>query len=111
MPREAISRALRERRHPPWLTELVICLVVLIYVFFGGMRGTAWANTFQTLVFMILGVVTFYIIATSLAENAVAEGRVQMENGEVRTEPPRGFMDSLHIVSREIPKARRVRQK
>ncbi|MCA9024700.1 MAG: sodium:solute symporter family protein [Planctomycetaceae bacterium] len=94
---------------PPWLTELVICLVVLVYVFFGGMRGTAWANTFQTLVFMILGVVTFYIIATSLAENAVAEGRVQMENGEVRTEPPSGFMDSLHIVSREIPKARRVR--
>ncbi|MCA9075165.1 MAG: sodium:solute symporter family protein [Planctomycetaceae bacterium] len=94
---------------PPWLTEFVICLVVLIYVFFGGMRGTAWANTFQTLVFMILGIVTFYIIATSLAENAVADGRVQMENGEVRTEPPRGFMDSLHIVSREIPKARRVR--
>ena len=94
---------------PPWLTELVICSVVLIYVFFGGMRGTAWANTFQTLVFMILGLVTFYLIATGLAENAIADGRVQDENGAVRTEPPSGLIDSLRIVSQEIPKSRRVR--
>ena len=33
---------------PPWLGSLVVCFVVLIYVFFGGMRGTTWANTFQT---------------------------------------------------------------
>ena len=51
---------------PPWLGSLVICVVVLVYVFFGGMRGTTWANTFQTLVFMVLGVVTFYVIATKL---------------------------------------------
>ncbi|WP_372724825.1 sodium:solute symporter [Novipirellula sp.] len=97
---------------PPWLTELVICVVVLIYVFFGGMRGTAWANTFQTIVFMILGVVAFYLIATNLAEKSVADGRAhEMRDGErvVRTEPPTGFMDSLHIVSQEIPRARRVR--
>ena len=46
--------------------RLVICLVVLVYVFFGGMRGTAWANTMQTIVFMILGIVTFYVIASKL---------------------------------------------
>jgi len=51
---------------PTWLGSLIICLVVLIYVFFGGMRGTAWANAFQTMVFMILGVLTFYVIATRL---------------------------------------------
>lgn len=51
---------------PKWLGSLIICCVVLIYVFFGGMRGTAWANTFQTLVFMILGVVTFVVIANKL---------------------------------------------
>jgi SSS family solute:Na+ symporter len=51
---------------PPWLGSMVICLVVLVYVFFGGMRGTTWANTFQTLVFMILGVVTFFVIANKL---------------------------------------------
>jgi SSS family solute:Na+ symporter len=51
---------------PPWLGALLICAVVLTYVFFGGMRGTAWANTFQTLVFMILGIVTFCVIAMKL---------------------------------------------
>jgi solute:Na+ symporter, SSS family len=53
---------------PPWLGSLAISFVVLLYVFFGGMRGTAWANTFQTLVFMVLGVVTFVIIANRLGE-------------------------------------------
>lgn len=51
---------------PPWLGSLVICCVVLCYVFFGGMRGTAWANAFQTIVFMILGLVTFVVIAYKL---------------------------------------------
>jgi len=30
---------------PPQIGSAVVCIVVLIYVFFGGMRGTAWANT------------------------------------------------------------------
>ncbi len=59
---------------PAWLGSLVICLVVLTYVFFGGMRGTAWANAFQTMVFMLLGVITFFAIADKLggAEAATA---------------------------------------
>ena len=51
---------------PPAVGSAVICAVVLIYVFFGGMRGTAWANAFQTVVFMVLGLVTFVLIANSL---------------------------------------------
>lgn len=51
---------------PRQLGSLAICGVVLLYVFFGGMRGTAWANAFQTMVFMVLGVVTFCIIADKL---------------------------------------------
>ncbi len=51
---------------PRWLASLVVCLVVLTYVFFGGMRGTAWANTFQTAVFMTLGVITFVAIANGV---------------------------------------------
>lgn len=54
---------------PPWLGSLAISVVVLIYVFFGGMRGTAWANAFQTMVFMVLGVVTFVMIANRLGES------------------------------------------
>lgn len=51
---------------PKWAGSLLICAVVLIYVFFGGMRGTAWANAFQTIVFMVLGVVTFCFLAFAL---------------------------------------------
>lgn len=51
---------------PYWLGAGVICVVVLVYVFFGGVRGTAWANAFQTIVFLILGVVTFSLIASKL---------------------------------------------
>lgn len=65
---------------PPWLASLVICGVVLIYVFFGGMRGTAWANTFQTIVFMILGVVTFFVISAKLGGLEAASERVKATN-------------------------------
>ncbi|MBN70124.1 MAG: sodium:proline symporter [Gimesia sp.] len=65
---------------PPWLGSLVISLVVLIYVFFGGMRGTAWANTFQTIVFMILGVVTFFVISSKLGGLQAASDAVLEKN-------------------------------
>ncbi|TVQ03866.1 MAG: sodium:solute symporter family protein, partial [Planctomycetaceae bacterium] len=55
---------------PRWLGAGTICGVVLIYVFFGGMRGTAWANALQTLVFMSLGMVTFVVIANRLGGQA-----------------------------------------
>jgi len=64
-PDQTIDRAL-SGGVPPALGSLLICVVVLVYVFFGGMRGTTWANTFQTLVFMVLGVITFYVIAGKL---------------------------------------------
>ena len=51
---------------PPWLTGLVICIVVLTYVFLGGSRGAALANAFQTVVFMGMGIVAFYFVVQSL---------------------------------------------
>ena len=51
---------------PTWLGSAAICVVVLTYVFFGGMRGTAWANAFQTIVFMVLGMVTFVSLANKI---------------------------------------------
>ncbi|MEM9942494.1 MAG: sodium:solute symporter family protein [Planctomycetota bacterium] len=53
---------------PHDIGSLIVCGVVLIYVFFGGMRGTAWANAFQTTVFMILGVVAFVLLANKLGK-------------------------------------------
>ncbi len=57
---------------PPWVTGLVIAIVVLVYVFLGGVRSTAWANTFQTLVFMVTGVIAFTLIAKALGGPAAA---------------------------------------
>ena len=58
---------------PPYFASALVCVVVLTYVFFGGMRGAAWANAFQTMLFMVLGVVTFYIISTELGKAAGKE--------------------------------------
>ncbi|SVB58757.1 uncharacterized protein METZ01_LOCUS211611, partial [marine metagenome] len=51
---------------PEWVGSLAVCAVVLTYVCCGGMRGTAWVNTFQTLVFMILGAITFFVIVEKM---------------------------------------------
>ena len=59
---------------PKAIASAVICGVVLIYVFFGGIRGTAWANAFQTIVFMILGVVTFVVVSSRLPDAVSVEG-------------------------------------
>ncbi len=65
---------------PYWLGAAVICLVVMIYVFFGGVRGTAWANAFQTIVFIILGCVTFFAIANKLGGPVAATQLVRQYN-------------------------------
>ena len=51
---------------PPWLTGLVLCGVVLFYIFTGGLRAAAWANAFQTVVFMVTGVIAFRLIGDKL---------------------------------------------
>jgi SSS family solute:Na+ symporter len=51
---------------PYWLGGLIVALVVMAYVFFGGMRGVAWVNAFQTLLFLGFGGIAFYLIARSL---------------------------------------------
>src|SRR4029453_10266068 len=42
---------------PFWLGGAVVSLVVMGYVLFGGMRGTAWGKTFQTILFLSFGAV------------------------------------------------------
>jgi SSS family solute:Na+ symporter len=51
---------------PAWLTNLVISVVVLIYVSLGGLRGAAWANTLQSIVFLLTAVAATVLIARSL---------------------------------------------
>jgi solute:Na+ symporter, SSS family len=51
---------------PYWLGGAVVAVVVMTYVFFGGMRGTAWVNTFQTLLFLAFGSVALVVIGSGM---------------------------------------------
>lgn len=54
----------------------IVCGIVLVYVFAGGMRATAWANTGQTLIFMVTGAVAFAVITGDLGGPTAATARV-----------------------------------
>ncbi|NKB89609.1 MAG: sodium:solute symporter family protein [Acidobacteria bacterium] len=64
---------------PEWIGGLVICLVVMCYVTFGGLRGTAWVNTFQTVVFMILGAVTVGVVFSRMGGVGAVMARIAEE--------------------------------
>ena len=89
---------------PAWLSGLVICIVVLAYVFAGGSRGAAWANTFQTIVFMGMGLVAFIFIVGKLGgvnEAAKVVARVDDKGALVQDY---GFDQEKHaVVKLETP--------
>jgi SSS family solute:Na+ symporter len=60
---------------PYWLGGALVSLVVMSYVFFGGMRGTAWVNTFQTALFLGCGLAAFVLIGRRMGgfEEAVRQ--------------------------------------
>ena len=51
---------------PYWLGGAVVAIVVMAYVFFGGMRGVAWVNALQTVLFLAFGAIAFYLISRNL---------------------------------------------
>jgi solute:Na+ symporter, SSS family len=51
---------------PFWVGGAIVSLVVMGYVFFGGMRGTAWVNTFQTLLFLSFGAIAVVVIGAGM---------------------------------------------
>ncbi len=51
---------------PPAVTMAVISGVVLFYIFIGGARSAAWVNVFQTVVFVGMGLLAFWLIADRL---------------------------------------------
>ena len=57
---------------PYWLGGAIVAAVVMSYVFFGGMRGTAWVNAFQTTLFMSFGVVALLVISRGMGGFAAA---------------------------------------
>lgn len=70
-------------RVPEWVGGLMVCAVVLAYVTYGGLRGAAWVNTFQTLVFMTLGAVTFFVIVNKLGGLSNAMSLILERNPEL----------------------------
>ena len=59
-------------RVPFWLGGLIVSLVVMGYVSFGGMRGTAWVNTMQTTLFLLFGAIAVSVIAAGMGGFAPA---------------------------------------
>lgn len=51
---------------PYWFGGAIVALVVMGYVFFGGMRGTAWVNTFQTILFLTFGAIAIVVIGSGM---------------------------------------------
>jgi len=51
---------------PFWFGGAIVAMVVMSYVFFGGMRGTAWVNTFQTVLFLCFGAVALIVIGVGM---------------------------------------------
>jgi SSS family solute:Na+ symporter len=77
----------------PALTSAVVSAVVLVYVSFGGIRAATFANTFQTLVFLAVGVLTFFTIADALGGAEAATARTALlrpellSRGDLITQP------------------------
>src|SRR5258708_16283700 len=53
-------------RVPYWFGGAVVAMVVMCYVFFGGMRGTAWVNTFQTSLFLCFGAIALVVMGAGM---------------------------------------------
>jgi SSS family solute:Na+ symporter len=51
---------------PYWFGGAIVAMVVMSYVFFGGMRGTAWVNTFQTILFLLFGAIAVGVIGAGM---------------------------------------------
>ncbi len=60
---------------PFWFGGAIVAMVVMSYVFFGGMRGTAWVNTFQTILFLCFGAIAIVVIGYGMGgfQNAVQQ--------------------------------------
>jgi solute:Na+ symporter, SSS family len=62
---------------PFWFGGAIVALVVMSYVFFGGMRGTAWVNTFQTVLFLCFGAIALAVIGISMGGFSTAAQALQ----------------------------------
>src|SRR4029078_2324865 len=62
---------------PFWFGGAIVAMVVMGSVFFGGMRGTAWVNTFQTVLFLLFGAVALIVIGVGMGGFSTAATAIQ----------------------------------
>lgn len=84
---------------PYWLGSLVTCIVVLYYISAGGVRGTAWVNTLQTVIFLVLGFAACYTISEKLG-GPVNATRMVMEHNPTRLKRAVTPEDQAHYETR-----------
>ena len=87
---------------PYWFGGAIVAAVVMSYVFFGGMRGTAWVNTFQTVLFLTFGAAAIIFIGVSIGGFPQAMERLlgSPETAPLLTReriPPRFFFSYMLI--------------
>lgn len=82
---------------------------VTIHIFLGGMRGAAWVNTFQTILFLVFGSIAFVLIGRSLGHgHGMVEGYRSVLEGLAKnpksaallsrqTIPPAEFLSYMFI--------------
>ncbi len=51
---------------PFWMGGAIVSLVVMGYVFLGGMRGTAWVNAFQSVLFLLFGAIAVAVVGSGI---------------------------------------------
>jgi SSS family solute:Na+ symporter len=87
---------------PYELGGAIVALVVMGYVFFGGMRGTAWVNAFQTVLFLVFGTAAFLLIARGVGGMDGVMSRLSEDPNTAHLLardriPPREFVSYLFI--------------
>ena len=68
---------------PTWVGSLLVCAIIFIYVSYGGMRSTAWVNTFQTSVFMLVGAAAFVVITRNFGGLTAAMETIRENHREL----------------------------
>ena len=51
---------------PFWVGGAIVSAVVMAYVFLGGMRGTAWVNALQTVLFLMFGAIAVAVVSAGM---------------------------------------------
>lgn len=78
-----VFEALTDGLIPYWLGALIVLVVVGLYVYQGGMRGTGWTNAFQGAVFITFLLAMFVWVPSRIGGFDAATGAVASINGGV----------------------------